>query len=83
MFDVPAAMKEVQAKSEPQIEVETAYKWASRALACYQLYRATRDLAWFLRAEQYRHEAFEHAAVAGDEGHTLQSIEVTIGKFRP
>jgi len=75
MFDVRGALEEVLTKSEGLIQRETAYKWASRAIACYTLYAENQELHWALRAEEYRHEAIEHAAVAEDDCATLSFIE--------
>lgn len=40
-LDVQKALAELQQKSLAQIESETAYTWASRALAAAQLYQST------------------------------------------
>lgn len=81
-FDVEGAKKEVQAKKETEIEVETAYKWASRAIACFELHKETELIKWLLKGEDYRHEALEHAALAKDGGDTLNAIEKEIEKHR-
>lgn len=81
-FDVDAAKKEVQEKQEEEIEVETAYKWASRAIACFQLHAETELVKWLIKGEDYRHEALEHAALAKDGGDTLNAIEKEIEKHR-
>lgn len=64
-----AAALEVAQKSDRQIERETALKWADRAVACYHRCAAATTARererWLLRAESYRHEALEHAALAG------------------
>lgn len=62
---IGSALREVTSKSEAAIERETAMKWAARALACQKRYDETGALRWLLRAESYRHEAIEHAALAG------------------
>lgn len=80
-FDITAALTEVQAKTDTQIEIETAYKWGSRALACYLLHERSGELRWFLRAEDMRHEAIEHAALSG-EARVLQTIESAIETTR-
>ena len=77
-FDIQAALTEVQTKTHVQIERETAYKWASRAIACYILTQQADDqdpLRWFLDAEDFRHEAVEHAAMSEDNGATLKRVE--------
>ena len=81
-FDIEAAKKEVQEKEEEEIEVETAYKWASRAIACFKLHAETKLVMWLIKGEDYRHEALEHAALAKDRGKTLNAIEDEIEKNR-
>lgn len=81
-FDIKAALKEVQEKDEEDIEIETSYKWASRAIACFQLYTETELVTWLLKGEDYRHEALEHAALAKDHGKTLNIIDKEIEKHR-
>ncbi len=82
---VKEAKAEVKQKSSAQIEKETAYKWAARAVACLELQlEAMKDNRkgeggdyvelWKRRYYDYEHEALEHAATAKDEGHTLDTI---------
>lgn len=75
ILNIQAALEEVTAKSESQIQIETAYKWAARAIACYRLYGRTGLLHWLTRAEEYKHEAIEHAAVAEDSCVTLKQLD--------
>lgn len=63
-FDVPKALAELQVKSLEDIETETAFTWASRALASLQNYRATGDVRWLLMWQTFGDEAIEHAAFA-------------------
>lgn len=67
---VDEARKEVQDKTTEDINKETAYKWASRAIACYEFADQSPENdeknEWALRAEDFRHEALEHAALVGD-----------------
>lgn len=77
-----AAMREVQAKSEAEIEAETAARWAMRAVACYKLYAETDDSEWLIRAEDYKHEALEHGAQVGDQGKTVKRIEAQLNAAR-
>lgn len=81
-FNVEEALKEVQEKKEEEIEIETAYKWASRSIACYKLYEKTKELKWFIQAEDYFHECLEHASLAKDMGETLKIIESEVKKYR-
>lgn len=55
-----AAIVELQQKTLQQIQAETAYKWAYRAWAAYQL-NLVHDVV------EYRHEALEHAALCDDD----------------
>ncbi len=86
---VKEAKAEVKQKSSAQIEKETAYKWAARAVACLELeVEAMKDNReseirprrpqqvelWKRRYYDYEHEALEHAAMVKDEGHTLDII---------
>jgi hypothetical protein len=66
-LDVPKALVELQTKSLAQIESETAYTWASRALAAWQLYQQTGDTRRFMAYVTMRDEAIEHAAFASPE----------------
>ncbi len=51
---------ELRKKTLHQIQVETAYKWSGRACAAALLGRMD-------DAEEYAHEAIEHAALSGDD----------------
>lgn len=77
------ADREVGKKSEEALERETAEKWASRALACYHRYVEGHGLSWYLRGESYRHEALEHAALAGDGGKLVGKLTRRIDAARP
>lgn len=74
-LDVPTALDEVTSKSDPVIERETSAKWASRAVACYCKFAETGDAEWLMRAEDYKHEALEHAAMCEDGGATVAEAE--------
>ena len=62
---VDEAIAELAHKSEPDIELETAAKWGSRAVAAWQYYCQTNDVRWRDIATVFRHEAIEHGATAG------------------
>ena len=66
---------EVTRKSDAQIERETAWKWARRAVDSGKCYDATGDLKWLLRFEDYKHEALEHAALVQDCGKTACAVQ--------
>jgi hypothetical protein len=53
------AQQELAAKTPQQIHQETAISWAARFLAA-------RSMSLHGETEDYRHEAIEHAALAGD-----------------
>lgn len=85
-LDVPKALGEVQEKSNEQINRETAYTWGSRAAACYQLAEEASEEKskddWKIRAEDFRHEALEHAALVEDEGKLVKEIQDLIKNGR-
>ena len=54
------ALQELQVMTLKQIQVDTAYKWAGRALAAVNLGRGH-------DAIEYAHEALEHAALSGKD----------------
>jgi hypothetical protein len=56
---VPIARNELSRKSLKDVQVDTAYTWASRAVAAVNLQRLS-------DAREYWHEAVEHAALAGN-----------------
>lgn len=57
------AVPELRSKSIIIIQGETAVTWCNRAGAAYLLYVEFGQLQWLLDAEEYRHEAIEHAAL--------------------
>lgn len=73
-----SAKTEVKNKSDSEIERETAKKWAARAIACYEEYHSTNSLKWLLRADNYRHEALEHASIVGDRGRLVGQLQKEI-----
>lgn len=83
-LDVDEATKEVKSKSKQQIDIETAYKWASRSIACLQIQKQTTDpkekVHWADLADDFRHEAMEHAATSDDGGKTLKEVTELMDK---
>ena len=77
------AYNEILTKTDKTINIETAYKWAGRAVAAFDQYRKTGTLEWVLRGEDYRHEALEHASLVGDGGELLAMLEKQIDIYRP
>jgi hypothetical protein len=80
-LNLEAGLAELRAKSDAEIERETAEKWANRAVAAWYLHRlaldandgreATKSL---IRAVKFEHEAIEHAA----EADTLPEVRAAI-----
>lgn len=64
---------ELQKKTLHQIQVETAIKWCGRACAAAHMGRHD-------DAEEYAHEAIEHAALSGDDK-LLRSIRGALSQF--
>jgi hypothetical protein len=77
MLKIEEARDEIASKTHRQIEEETAWKWASRAAASYELVsnKGEDKLAIWSMAEDFYHEAIEHAALvekeSDDEGEEL------------
>lgn len=74
-IDVASAIEELQSKSLEDIEIETAYKWASRAIAAWRLGKIE-------DAVTYHHEALEHASLIDDDFETLKNVAVEMSKER-
>jgi hypothetical protein len=79
------ARRELAEKSRGQIDTETAWKWAARAVAACQLAReAPRpELATALVCDMnyYADEAIEHAALADSTGATLQAVRAWMRQY--
>lgn len=73
---------ELASKSLKQIELETAFKWAARALAAYELWVGG-DRAMFHDAVTYLGEALEHAVFADETGATVQAIRDWVHQYVP
>ena len=86
MLKVDKAREELKEKSYLEIQKETAWKWASRAAASYELATEEKDLrnkvAIYQVAEEYYHEAIEHAALCEDRGDLLNKLEKELDKYR-
>jgi len=59
-----SALTELADKSISEIEAETATVWAGRSLASFQLFFNSGDIGRLLDAEEFMHEALEHAALS-------------------
>ena len=71
---VKEAEEELDRESYVEIQGETAWKWGSRAAATYEkLIKAKKEfkLGLWTMAEEYYHEAVEHAALVEDEASDL------------
>lgn len=72
MINLKAAKEELEKKSYGEIQEETAWKWASRACASYDNCKSAKKkekLVYWTVAEEFYHEAIEHAAlVEGNDG---------------
>lgn len=78
-LNIQAAVLELQRKTHAQIQIDTARTWAARAIASYMLYMKYGHLGRLLDAEDYRHEAFEHASESLE---TLTTITNLIDQVR-
>ena len=86
MLDIKKAKEELKNKSYLEIQKSTAIKWASRAGASYELAIEEKDIhrkvSIFQVAEEYHHEAIEHAALYEDRGDLLNKIEKELDHYR-
>lgn len=81
MLDVEMAKIELSRKSMSDIHTDTAWKWASRAVAAFQLsldLTGTNKALKFMEGQEYAGEAKEHAAQVGSI--FLEKIEIAIGQ---
>jgi hypothetical protein len=81
-LDIKTSLAEIQQKSLTEIQRETAEKWCARSLAAYMLFHEHGDTTWYLDAEEYRHEALEHAALIEDDGATFREVMSVVNKAR-
>ena len=86
MWDIEKAFLEVQKRTNSDIDKETAYKWASRAAACLIYIKKTKPegkekVKWFLRSQEFYHEALEHAALTPDPGALIKEINDKLKEY--
>lgn len=85
MLNVEQALVELEQKDYRTIQEETAWKWASRACACYQNCVSSeisgRLECWTL-AEEYYHEAIEHAALVEGQPYLVQEVRDAIAPYQ-
>jgi hypothetical protein len=65
--DVEKAKNELAVKKLSSLQEETAYVWGARAMAAFQHFQTSNWERWLSEALEYRHEALEHAALAGPQ----------------
>jgi hypothetical protein len=86
MLKVKEAREELKEKSYLEIQKDTAYKWASRAAASYELAIEEKDLcrkvAVFQIAEEFYHEAIEYAALHEDCGDLVNKVEKELEPYK-
>jgi hypothetical protein len=86
MLNIQKAKDELKESSYLEIQKKTAWTWASRAAASYDLAieekNTHRKVAVFMVAEEYHHEAIEHAALYEDGGDLLKEVDKELEPFR-
>lgn len=80
---IHAAASELAAKPHEQIEEDTAWAWAARAIAAYQNFGMSDDPGWLYDCLDYRHEALEHAALADPGGDVLHEVRAWVREHVP
>lgn len=85
-LNIQKAKDELKEKSYLEIQKQTAWTWASRAAVSYDLAIEEKDLsrkvAIFQVAEEYHHEAIEHAALFEDAGQLLGQLDKELEPYR-
>ena len=80
------AKEELKEKSYLEIQKQTAWTWGSRAAVSYDLAIEEKDshrkVALFMVAEEYYHEAIEHAALYEDGGELLGKVDKELQPYR-
>jgi hypothetical protein len=83
---IKKAKEELKEKSYLDIQKETAWKWASRSAASYELAIEEKDIhrkvAIFQVAEEFYHEAIEHAALYEDCGKLLSELDKELDQYK-
>jgi hypothetical protein len=80
MYTAEEAYKELQVKTISTIQRDTAATWTNRAIAAYRLFIETGIIDWYLNAEEFRHEALEHAALT--EPSMVDSVRLVIAPMK-
>jgi hypothetical protein len=84
MLDLDKAREELSQKNMDQIQKDTAYTWASRAIICYEnclSANGVSQLAWWSLAEEYANESKEHSALVSNED-VLSQIKKEIEPYQ-
>lgn len=85
-LDINKAQEELKTKTYKDIQKQTAWTWASRAAASYLAVvgeTVTMNKVLLVQvAEEYYHEAVEHAALYDDDGSLLKEINEIIKHLR-
>lgn len=85
MLNIEAAKEELSEKSFVDIQIDTAWKWASRAAVAYEASVEAQDraekLGWYLQGVEYGHEAIEHSALVEDKGKILAEIQSSLEDY--
>jgi hypothetical protein len=86
MLDLKQARAELNKKSYREIQEETAWKWGSRAAVSYEKVLEVSSefkVATFVMAEEYYHEAIEHAALV-EEGaaELIEDLQDQVRKYQ-
>jgi hypothetical protein len=83
---IDKAKKELKEKSYLEIQKDTAWTWASRACASYELAIEEKDIhrkvSIFQVAEEFFHESVEHAALYEDNGELLKKLQKEVNPYR-
>ena len=86
MLNIKEAKEELTNKSYKDIQTETTWKWGSRAAASYQNLIDTvnnhEKLMLSYLAEEYYHEAIEHAALVEDDGKLVKKFQQEIAELK-
>jgi len=65
---VRKAMVEISEKTMQDLQRETAFTWLGRCVATFTRFAETSDLQDLCDAEEFGHEAIEHASLADEPG---------------
>jgi hypothetical protein len=85
-IDVEEAEKELAKTPYHEIQKSTAWKWAGRAAATFNAVEEEKDplgkVKRYHLAEEFRHEAIEHAALYEDNGKLVAKVEKELDSYR-